>query len=36
MERIGKVPAVLREEVPGFIGNRLSAALWREALDPVD
>jgi 3-hydroxypropionate dehydrogenase (NADP+) len=36
MERIGKVPVVLRKEVPGFIGNRLSAALWREALDLVD
>ncbi|MBS7637359.1 3-hydroxyacyl-CoA dehydrogenase family protein [Candidatus Bathyarchaeota archaeon] len=36
MERIGKIPVVLRKEVPGFIGNRLSAALWREALDLVD
>ena len=36
MESIGKVPVVLRKEVPGFIANRLSAALWREALDLVD
>ncbi|MFB0558899.1 MAG: 3-hydroxyacyl-CoA dehydrogenase family protein, partial [Candidatus Bathyarchaeia archaeon] len=36
MENIGKVPVVLRKEVPGFIANRLSAALWREALDLVD
>ncbi len=36
MEDIGKVPVVLRKEVPGFIANRLSAALWREALDLVD
>ncbi len=36
MEDIGKVPIVLRKEVPGFIANRLSAALWREALDLVD
>lgn len=36
MESIGKVPVVLRREVPGFIANRLSVALWREALDLVD
>lgn len=36
MEKIKKVPVVLRKEVPGFIANRLSAALWREALDLVD
>lgn len=36
MESIGKVPVVLKKEVPGFIANRLSAALWREALDLVD
>lgn len=28
MERIGKVPVVLRKEAPGVIGNRLSAALY--------
>ena len=36
MEDIGKVPVVLRKEVSDFIANRLSAALWREALDLVD
>jgi 3-hydroxypropionate dehydrogenase (NADP+) len=36
MEDIGKVPVVLRKEMPGFIANRLSAALWREALNLVD
>jgi len=36
MEDIGKVPVVLKREVPGFIANRLSAALWREALNLVD
>ncbi|MGD0805522.1 MAG: 3-hydroxyacyl-CoA dehydrogenase NAD-binding domain-containing protein [Candidatus Bathyarchaeia archaeon] len=36
MEDIGKVPVVLRKEVPGFIANRLSSALWREALNLVD
>jgi 3-hydroxypropionate dehydrogenase (NADP+) len=36
MEDIGKVPVVLKKEVPGFIANRISVALWREALDLVD
>ncbi|MCX6653981.1 MAG: 3-hydroxyacyl-CoA dehydrogenase NAD-binding domain-containing protein [Candidatus Bathyarchaeota archaeon] len=36
MEDIGKIPITLRKEVPGFIANRLSAALWREALNLVD
>ena len=36
MEYIGKTPVVLKKEVPGFIANRLSVALWREALDLVD
>jgi 3-hydroxypropionate dehydrogenase (NADP+) len=36
MEDIGKEPVVLKKEVPGFIANRISAALWREALDLVD
>jgi len=29
---IGKEPVVLRRDVPGYIANRLSAALWREAV----
>lgn len=36
MEDIGRVPVVLKKEVLGFIANRLSAVLWREALDLVD
>jgi 3-hydroxypropionate dehydrogenase (NADP+) len=36
MEDIGKIPVVLMKEAPGFIANRLSAALWREALHLVD
>ncbi len=36
MEDIGKIPVVLKKEAPGFIANRLSAALWREALNLVD
>jgi 3-hydroxypropionate dehydrogenase (NADP+) len=36
MTRLQKVPIIVREEVPGFVFNRLSAALWREALDLLD
>ena len=36
MEDIGRVPVVLKNEAPGFIANRLSAVLWREALNLVD
>jgi 3-hydroxypropionate dehydrogenase (NADP+) len=36
MSRIGKVPVVLKKELPGFIANRLSAVLWREALNLVE
>ena len=35
MEDIGKIPAKCKD-VPGFIGNRLMLALWREALALVD
>jgi len=30
--RLGKAPAVIQKEVPGFVGNRLHMALYREAL----
>lgn len=30
--RIGKRPALVQKEAPGFVGNRLQAALYREAL----
>jgi len=36
LRKIGKQPAIVRKEVPGFIGNRLQAALMREALSIVD
>jgi 3-hydroxypropionate dehydrogenase (NADP+) len=36
MERMGKSPVVLKREVPGYIINRLQAALLREAIDLVD
>ena len=29
---IGKTPVHVRKDVPGFIGNRLQHALWREAI----
>lgn len=32
----GKTPVVLNKEVPGFIGNRIQAAIMREAYDLVD
>jgi len=32
---VGKVPIVLKKEIPGFIATRLQEALWREALHMV-
>lgn len=32
LESLGKVPVRLSRDLPGFIGNRLQVALWREAL----
>jgi 3-hydroxybutyryl-CoA dehydrogenase len=32
LRKIGKTPVIVQKEVPGFIGNRLQAALFREAL----
>jgi carnitine 3-dehydrogenase len=32
----GKTALTMEQEVPGFIGNRLQEALWREALHMVD
>jgi carnitine 3-dehydrogenase len=34
-EGLGKIPVVLRKEIPGHIANRLAAAVWREAIDLV-
>jgi 3-hydroxybutyryl-CoA dehydrogenase len=31
-QRLGKAPAVVQKEVPGFVGNRLHMSLYREAL----
>jgi carnitine 3-dehydrogenase len=32
----GKTALTMEQEVPGFVGNRLQEALWREALHMVD
>jgi 3-hydroxybutyryl-CoA dehydrogenase len=36
LERVGKTPVHVRRDVPGFVGNRLQHALWREAFNLVD
>lgn len=36
MRKLGKTPVILKKEVPGYIVNRLQAALLREAIDLVD
>ncbi|MEM4768727.1 MAG: 3-hydroxyacyl-CoA dehydrogenase family protein [Saccharolobus sp.] len=36
MESLDRVVVVLKKEVPGFIGNRLAFALFREAVNLVD
>ncbi|MEM6636754.1 MAG: 3-hydroxyacyl-CoA dehydrogenase family protein [Pseudomonadota bacterium] len=32
----GKTPVMVEKDIPGFIGNRLQHALWREAIALVD
>lgn len=32
---VGKTPVLVKKDVPGFIGNRLQHALWREAISLV-
>lgn len=36
MQRIGKTPVRVEKDVPGFLGNRLQHAMWREALHLVE
>ncbi|MGI6029885.1 MAG: 3-hydroxyacyl-CoA dehydrogenase family protein [Eubacteriales bacterium] len=36
LEDLGRVPVVIRKDVPGFIGNRLQHALFREALHMIE
>lgn len=32
MEKVGKIPVRVLKDVPGFLGNRLQHAMWREAI----
>ncbi len=36
LERFDRKPVILKKSTPGFIGNRLQFALWREALHIVE
>ncbi|MCA8869239.1 MAG: 3-hydroxyacyl-CoA dehydrogenase [Rhodobacteraceae bacterium] len=36
LAEIGKTPVRVNKDVPGFIGNRLQHALWREAISLVE
>ncbi|MEM8540738.1 MAG: 3-hydroxyacyl-CoA dehydrogenase NAD-binding domain-containing protein [Pseudomonadota bacterium] len=36
LNRAGKTPVMVEKDVPGFIGNRLQHALWREAISLVE
>ncbi|MBG1233265.1 3-hydroxyacyl-CoA dehydrogenase family protein [Aestuariivirga litoralis] len=33
---LGKVPVHVKKDVPGFVGNRLQHALWREAISLIE
>lgn len=36
LKQVGKHPVRVKRDVPGFVGNRLQHALWREAVSIVD
>ncbi len=36
LKDVGKTPVMVEKDVPGFIGNRLQHALWREAISLVE
>lgn len=36
LESVGKRPVHVRRDIPGFIGNRLQHAMWREAISLVE
>ncbi len=36
LSEVGKTPVMVERDVPGFIGNRLQHALWREAISLVE
>jgi 3-hydroxybutyryl-CoA dehydrogenase len=36
MKKVGKEPVKVLKDIPGFIGNRMQHALWREAMSLVE
>ena len=36
MERVGKIPAKVMKDIPGFIGNRIQHAMYREIFSLLD
>jgi 3-hydroxybutyryl-CoA dehydrogenase len=36
LKAVGKTPVTVEKDVPGFVGNRLQHALWREAIALVE
>lgn len=36
MEKAGKVPVRVLKDIPGFLGNRLQHAMWREAISLME
>ena len=36
LQKVGKHPVRVQKDVPGFVGNRLQHALWREAISIVE
>jgi 3-hydroxybutyryl-CoA dehydrogenase len=36
LTRVGKKPVFVHKDVPGFVGNRMQHALWREAFAIID
>ena len=36
LRKVGKHPVRVLRDVPGFVGNRLQHALWREAISIVE
>lgn len=36
LTRVGKMPVKVLKDVPGFVGNRMQHALWREAIQLVE
>jgi 3-hydroxyacyl-CoA dehydrogenase len=35
LHAVGRIPVVIRKQVPGNVATRISAAVWREAIDLV-